>query len=48
MTGRPAIPGVDISNESIQEAVKAVKEIKGISRVVFDLTTKPPATTEWE
>ncbi|MEK7255192.1 MAG: hypothetical protein AAB316_10640, partial [Bacteroidota bacterium] len=25
-----------------------VNNVKGINRVVFDISTKPPATIEWE
>ena len=48
MTGMPAIPGNDISLDCLNEMVEKILKIKGISRVVYDLTSKPPGTTEWE
>ncbi|MDO8429050.1 MAG: glutamine-hydrolyzing GMP synthase [Candidatus Daviesbacteria bacterium] len=48
MTGVPAIPGIDIPEEAVEEMVKGVLSVPGISKVAYDLTSKPPGTTEWE
>ena len=48
MTGTPALPGKDVPLEAIEKIVKGVTAIEGIARVAFDISPKPPATTEWE
>lgn len=49
MTGVPATPGKDIPEDVLQEMVNRIlNEVDSISRVVYDLTSKPPGTTEWE
>jgi len=48
MTGVPAIPGKDISQQVVSDMVKEILTVHGISRVLYDLTSKPPGTTEWE
>nr|XP_006812037.1 PREDICTED: GMP synthase [glutamine-hydrolyzing] [Saccoglossus kowalevskii] len=48
MTGVPAVPGNQLPEEVINEMVSQVKTVPGISRVLYDMTAKPPGTTEWE
>ncbi|MDB5165038.1 MAG: hypothetical protein JWL89_664 [Candidatus Saccharibacteria bacterium] len=48
MTGVPATPGENLPLEALDEMVERLLAIPGISRVVYDLTAKPPGTTEWE
>jgi len=48
MTGVPALPGEHIPEEALEEMFKGVLKVPGIARVVYDLTSKPPGTTEWE
>ncbi len=48
MTGLPAVPGIDLPNEVVAKMVAEVLTVPGISRVLYDLTSKPPGTTEWE
>lgn len=47
-TGFAAEPGRDIDINVLDELVTELQKIPGISRVAYDLTSKPPATTEWE
>ena len=48
MTGVAAIPGKDISLEVVTKMVSEILTVQGLSRVLYDLTSKPPGTTEWE
>ena len=48
MTGVPAVPGTDLSAEVLAKMVSEIRTVHGISRVLYDLTSKPPGPTEWE
>lgn len=48
MTGVPAQPNKHIPLRVIQEMVEQIERVNGVSRVLYDLTPKPPGTTEWE
>ena len=38
-----------LSHELLSKvSVRITNEVKGINRVVYDITGKPPATVEWE
>ncbi|RXG51789.1 GMP synthase [glutamine-hydrolyzing] [Armadillidium vulgare] len=48
MTGIPALPGKHLPVKVIAKMVSEILGVPGISRVLYDLTSKPPGTTEWE
>ncbi|XP_011305061.1 GMP synthase [glutamine-hydrolyzing] [Fopius arisanus] len=48
MTGTPAIPGNQLPVHVVKKIVTEISTVPGISRVLYDLSSKPPGTTEWE
>lgn len=48
MTGVPVVPGNEIPQDVLLEMVAGISKVEGIARVMYDLTAKPPGTTEWE
>lgn len=48
MTGVPAYPGKDFPLEVLNMMCQNVERVQGVCRVLYDLTGKPPGTTEWE
>ncbi|KAH6934598.1 hypothetical protein HPB50_025506 [Hyalomma asiaticum] len=48
MTGIPATPNRHLPLDVIKKMVGEIQAVPGISRVMYDLTPKPPGTTEWE
>lgn len=48
MTGIAAQPNKHLSLAVIEDIVAAIETVPGISRVMYDLSSKPPGTTEWE
>eukprot|EP00049_Salpingoeca_infusionum_P022458 m.6878 g.6878 ORF g.6878 m.6878 type:complete len:66 (-) comp5201_c0_seq1:135-332(-) len=39
---------VQMPEDVLDEMVKEVSKVEGVARVMYDLTAKPPGTTEWE
>jgi GMP synthase (glutamine-hydrolysing) len=47
MTGEAAIPGESFPLEAYYEIVEKVTAMRGINRLLYDLSDKPPGTTQW-
>ena len=50
MTGRPAIIGNEVSKDSLKNIINDIEErfSDKIEYILYDVTSKPPATCEWE
>jgi len=48
MTGIAAVPGREIPESVVLEMVKRIQKVEGVAKIAYDLTSKPPGTTEWE
>lgn len=48
MTGVPAIPNIHFDENILFEIANHIVSTYPVSTVLYDLTAKPPATTEWE
>jgi len=48
MTGEFAMPGKDLPLDTVHKMVAEILTVNGVSRVLYDITSKPPGTTEWE
>ncbi|XP_013774803.1 GMP synthase [glutamine-hydrolyzing]-like [Limulus polyphemus] len=48
MMGIPATPDKHLSLEVMNKMVAEIQAVPGVSRVLYDLTPRPPGMTEWE
>jgi GMP synthase (glutamine-hydrolysing) len=49
MTGVPATPHKEMPAQALKAMIERIeKDTPNLSRILYDLTSKPPGTTEWE